>query len=184
MGLLLSNLQVYITGVKNVDLFWCFSSEGQTCEAPSSPWCFRRKADDSVYRCEWHSNTTDSRAKYDLFFEWVFQVLWSKCNLQGLIKCQSRLKADLFYPQVWRITVRQKEIYRHRQNFVWDHRREAHSVSKDWHLGGSSHRKHQLHVKQVVCCAQRHRYALLSVTHEHHLFATSPLKSPWMPGLI
>lgn len=166
-------------GVKIVDLFWCFSSEGQTCEAPSSPRCFRRKADDSVYRCEWHSNTTDSRVKYDLFFEWVLQVLWSKCHLQGLIKCQSCHEKLMFYPQT-QIIVRQKEICQHGRYFVWDHWREAHSVSGDWHLGGSSHRERQLYIKQVVCCAQRHRYAPLSMTHKHHLFATNPLKSPVM----
>lgn len=54
--------------------FFSFSvfSKVQTCEeAPSSPRCFRRKAVDSVYRCEWHLNAAASRAKYDLFYQWV-----------------------------------------------------------------------------------------------------------------
>ncbi|KAK2835363.1 hypothetical protein Q5P01_015847 [Channa striata] len=39
------------------------------CEAPSSPQCFRKRADDSVYVCEWRMNTTtQSNATFDIYF--------------------------------------------------------------------------------------------------------------------
>lgn len=42
-------------------------SKGSTCEAPSSPVCFRRGRDKSVYICEWSMNTTESDVTYDFY---------------------------------------------------------------------------------------------------------------------
>lgn len=147
-------------------MFWYFSSEVQTCEAPSSPRCFRRKAADSVYRCEWHMKTTDSRAKYDLFYEWVFQMSLVKMQPARFQAARSSQKVDLLPPQVLQIKLQQNcHFFQLKTNLGWGHRGEAHSVSRNWHLGGSSHRKCHLHIQQVVGCTQWHRYAAISVTH-------------------
>ncbi|XP_028259602.1 leukemia inhibitory factor receptor [Parambassis ranga] len=42
--------------------------EGSSCEAPSSPWCFRRNVDKSMYLCEWSMNTNESNVTFDLYF--------------------------------------------------------------------------------------------------------------------
>ncbi|XP_026178715.1 interleukin-12 receptor subunit beta-1 [Mastacembelus armatus] len=44
------------------------TSKGSACEAPSSPQCFRRTADVSVYLCEWSTNMTGSNVTFDFFF--------------------------------------------------------------------------------------------------------------------
>ncbi|XP_074523976.1 uncharacterized protein il12rb1 [Halichoeres trimaculatus] len=43
-------------------------SRGSTCEAPSSPECFRRGINMSMYMCEWSMNTTERDIKYDIYF--------------------------------------------------------------------------------------------------------------------
>ncbi|XP_029904679.1 uncharacterized protein il12rb1 [Myripristis murdjan] len=43
-------------------------SKGSACEAPSSPQCFRRHSDETVYRCEWSMNTSAIDVTYDLHF--------------------------------------------------------------------------------------------------------------------
>lgn len=43
--------------------------KGSACEPPSSPQCFKRKTDDTIYRCEWSMNTTESDVKFDLYFD-------------------------------------------------------------------------------------------------------------------
>lgn len=43
--------------------------KGSACEAPLSPQCFRKNADDSVYRCEWSMNTTESDVTFILNFK-------------------------------------------------------------------------------------------------------------------
>ncbi|KAI3368646.1 hypothetical protein L3Q82_025652, partial [Scortum barcoo] len=37
------------------------------CEAPSSPQCFRRTSDESMYICEWSINTTESNVTFELY---------------------------------------------------------------------------------------------------------------------
>ncbi|XP_041646340.1 interleukin-12 receptor subunit beta-2 isoform X2 [Cheilinus undulatus] len=44
-------------------------SKGSTCEAPSSPECFRRSSDRTVYTCEWSMNTNESGVEYDFYFD-------------------------------------------------------------------------------------------------------------------
>ncbi|KAF3690768.1 Interleukin-12 receptor subunit beta-1 [Channa argus] len=41
---------------------------GSACDAPSSPQCFRKNADDSVYMCEWSMNTTEGNVTFDIYF--------------------------------------------------------------------------------------------------------------------
>ncbi|KAM9358382.1 interleukin-12 receptor subunit beta-2 [Symphorus nematophorus] len=41
---------------------------GSTCEAPSSPQCFRRKTDENIYMCEWSMNTTKSDVMFDFYY--------------------------------------------------------------------------------------------------------------------
>ncbi|KAM8744687.1 uncharacterized protein il12rb1 isoform 2-T2 [Acanthopagrus schlegelii] len=47
------------------------ASRGSTCEAPSSPQCFRRSSAEIMYVCEWTMNTTESDVSYDLHIEEV-----------------------------------------------------------------------------------------------------------------
>ncbi|XP_034385768.1 interleukin-12 receptor subunit beta-1 [Cyclopterus lumpus] len=51
-----------------VFMFLIIVSKGSACEAPSSPECFRRKADESVYICEWSMNSTESNVTFDVYF--------------------------------------------------------------------------------------------------------------------
>uniref|UniRef100_UPI0037E731E1 oncostatin-M-specific receptor subunit beta n=1 Tax=Semicossyphus pulcher TaxID=241346 RepID=UPI0037E731E1 len=44
-------------------------SKGLTCEAPSSPECFRRDANKSMYECQWSMNTTESDVTFDFYFD-------------------------------------------------------------------------------------------------------------------
>ncbi|XP_070816930.1 leukemia inhibitory factor receptor [Chaetodon trifascialis] len=61
-----------------------------TCEAPSSPQCFRRRADESVYLCEWSMNTTESDVMFDLYFNKTkfgsIKKTWSLFNEEQLIR--------------------------------------------------------------------------------------------------
>ncbi|XP_037554060.1 uncharacterized protein il12rb1 [Nematolebias whitei] len=43
-------------------------SKGLACEAPSSPQCFRRNEEESVYICEWGFHTIKSDVMFDLYF--------------------------------------------------------------------------------------------------------------------
>ncbi|XP_005454041.1 interleukin-12 receptor subunit beta-1 [Oreochromis niloticus] len=49
-------------------MFLMTLSKGFACEAPSSPQCFRRKAEATVYTCEWSLNTTQSDVTFELYF--------------------------------------------------------------------------------------------------------------------
>nr|XP_043899250.1 interleukin-12 receptor subunit beta-2 isoform X3 [Solea senegalensis] len=49
-------------------MFLTTASKGSTCEAPSSPECFRRNASETVYTCEWSTSTTNSNVTFDLYF--------------------------------------------------------------------------------------------------------------------
>ncbi|KAM7011898.1 interleukin-12 receptor subunit beta-2 [Tautogolabrus adspersus] len=42
-------------------------SKGSPCEAPSSPECFRRGANKSMYTCEWSMNKTESDVTFDFY---------------------------------------------------------------------------------------------------------------------
>ncbi|XP_040896441.1 uncharacterized protein il12rb1 isoform X3 [Toxotes jaculatrix] len=58
-----SSLHVYVMFV-----FLTTVSMGSACEAPSAPECFRRRADDTVYKCEWSMNTIEKDVTFDLYF--------------------------------------------------------------------------------------------------------------------
>ncbi|XP_042368332.1 interleukin-12 receptor subunit beta-2 [Plectropomus leopardus] len=81
-----SSLHEYIV----VFMFLTAVSRGSACEAPSSPECFRRNADESVYRCEWSINTTESDVTFDLYFNKTkfrnIKENWSEFNEEQLIK--------------------------------------------------------------------------------------------------
>ncbi|KAE8294044.1 hypothetical protein D5F01_LYC06988 [Larimichthys crocea] len=62
-GATATRLQVYWSSVSRRKV-----SKGSACEAPSSPQCFRRKADESIYICEWTMSRTGSDVTFDLFF--------------------------------------------------------------------------------------------------------------------
>ncbi|KAM6922075.1 uncharacterized protein il12rb1 [Xenentodon cancila] len=49
-------------------MFFKAISKGSACEAPSTPVCFRRNEDESVYTCEWSFNTAESNVTFDLYF--------------------------------------------------------------------------------------------------------------------
>ncbi|XP_061681467.1 leukemia inhibitory factor receptor [Syngnathoides biaculeatus] len=49
-------------------IFLTTSSKGSECEPPSSPQCFRRNNEATVYDCEWHMNTTQRDVTFDLHF--------------------------------------------------------------------------------------------------------------------
>ncbi|XP_022593671.1 interleukin-12 receptor subunit beta-1 isoform X2 [Seriola dumerili] len=49
-------------------IFLTTVSKGSACEAPSSPECFRKNSEQSVYMCEWSMNTTESDVIFDLYF--------------------------------------------------------------------------------------------------------------------
>ncbi|XP_053178968.1 interleukin-6 receptor subunit beta [Scomber japonicus] len=53
-------------GYTAIFMFLTTISKGSTCEAPSSPQCFRRYAEDNVYLCEWSMNMTESNVTFDL----------------------------------------------------------------------------------------------------------------------
>eukprot|EP00064_Thunnus_orientalis_P014682 superscaffoldBa00002585_g14729 len=70
-------------------MFLTTVSKGSTCEAPSSPQCFRRNADESVYMCEWSMNMTESDVTFDLYFnETKFNIkkTWHEIPEEQLIK--------------------------------------------------------------------------------------------------
>ncbi|KAF7656313.1 hypothetical protein LDENG_00043750 [Lucifuga dentata] len=48
-------------------------SKGLSCEAPSSPQCFRRNSKEDIYTCEWSMNATESDMKYDVYFNGKIQ---------------------------------------------------------------------------------------------------------------
>ncbi|XP_049444769.1 uncharacterized protein il12rb1 isoform X1 [Epinephelus fuscoguttatus] len=81
-----SSLHEYIV----LFMFLTAVSKGSACEAPSSPECFRRTADESIYRCEWSMNTTDSDVTYDIYFDKLkfrnIRENWSNFNEERLIK--------------------------------------------------------------------------------------------------
>ncbi|XP_073332158.1 interleukin-6 receptor subunit beta isoform X2 [Pagrus major] len=52
-----------------VFMFLVTLSTGSTCEAPSSPQCFRTSSATIMYLCEWMMNTTESDVSYDLYIE-------------------------------------------------------------------------------------------------------------------
>ncbi|XP_054646912.1 oncostatin-M-specific receptor subunit beta isoform X2 [Dunckerocampus dactyliophorus] len=52
-------------------------NQGSACDAPSSPQCFRRNKEESVYKCEWHQNTTEGDATFDLRFSFCDKPLGS-----------------------------------------------------------------------------------------------------------
>uniref|UniRef100_A0A669BEM8 Interleukin-12 receptor subunit beta-1 n=1 Tax=Oreochromis niloticus TaxID=8128 RepID=A0A669BEM8_ORENI len=60
---------------------------GFACEAPSSPQCFRRKAEATVYTCEWSLNTTQS----DVTFELYFNVLGACSDLNVMIWVEAHI---------------------------------------------------------------------------------------------
>ncbi|XP_057697635.1 interleukin-6 receptor subunit beta [Corythoichthys intestinalis] len=47
-------------------MFPTTSSKALECVGPSSPQCFRRNKEMSVYNCEWHMNTKEKNVTYDL----------------------------------------------------------------------------------------------------------------------
>ncbi|XP_061539096.1 interleukin-12 receptor subunit beta-1 [Phycodurus eques] len=49
-------------------IFPTTSSKGSECEAPSSPQCFRRNNEETIYECEWQMNTTQRNVTFDLHF--------------------------------------------------------------------------------------------------------------------
>ncbi|XP_031163124.1 interleukin-12 receptor subunit beta-1 isoform X2 [Sander lucioperca] len=73
-----------------VFIFLTAVSKGSACEAPSSPECFRRKANESVYMCEWSMNTTESDVTFDLNFNKTkirnIKQTWSQVNEEQLIQ--------------------------------------------------------------------------------------------------
>ncbi|XP_042273843.1 interleukin-12 receptor subunit beta-2 [Thunnus maccoyii] len=78
-----------IYGYVAVFMFLTTVSKGSTCEAPSSPQCFRRNADESVYMCEWSMNMTESDVTFDLYFnETKFNIkkTWHEIPEEQLIK--------------------------------------------------------------------------------------------------
>ncbi|XP_070765728.1 interleukin-31 receptor subunit alpha [Enoplosus armatus] len=50
-------------------MFLTTVSKGSTCEAPSSPQCFRRNTDEPIYTCEWSMNTNESDVTFDLYYD-------------------------------------------------------------------------------------------------------------------
>ncbi|XP_063747203.1 uncharacterized protein LOC134869481 isoform X2 [Eleginops maclovinus] len=66
-------------------------SKGSACEAPSNPECFRRTADESVYRCEWSmKNTTERDVTFHFYIQKVkvriINTTWFKINEKQLLK--------------------------------------------------------------------------------------------------
>ncbi|CAK6972127.1 interleukin-6 receptor subunit beta [Scomber scombrus] len=53
-------------GYTAIFMFLTTIRKGSTCEAPSSPQCFKRYAKDSVYLCEWSMNMTESNVTFEL----------------------------------------------------------------------------------------------------------------------
>ncbi|TDH08741.1 hypothetical protein EPR50_G00100410 [Perca flavescens] len=84
-----SSLHKYIV----VFIFLTAASKGSACEAPSSPECFRRKADETVYLCEWSMNTTESDVTFVLYIDKEkirnIKQTWSQVNEEKLIKNRS-----------------------------------------------------------------------------------------------
>ncbi|XP_047443768.1 interleukin-12 receptor subunit beta-1 [Mugil cephalus] len=60
------------------------------CNAPSSPWCFRRNATENVYICEWSMNSDESNVMFDLYYNetklGTTNKTWCKCNEELLIQ--------------------------------------------------------------------------------------------------
>ncbi|KAM7388002.1 hypothetical protein PAMP_024206 [Pampus punctatissimus] len=71
-------------------MFLTTVSTGGTCEAPSSPQCFRRNADESVYICEWSMNTSQGDVTFDFYFDKAkfgsTNKTWSQYTEEQLIK--------------------------------------------------------------------------------------------------
>ncbi|XP_008277613.1 leukemia inhibitory factor receptor [Stegastes partitus] len=71
-------------------MFLTAISNGSACEVPSSPQCFRRTADESVYTCEWSLNTNESDVTFDLYIDGAkfgnFKRNWTKILEEELIQ--------------------------------------------------------------------------------------------------
>ncbi|XP_017268887.1 interleukin-12 receptor subunit beta-1 isoform X2 [Kryptolebias marmoratus] len=57
-------------------------SKGLACEAPSSPQCFRRNEEESVYICEWGFDTNESDVTFDLYFHDIIGSVSKFMNLK------------------------------------------------------------------------------------------------------
>ncbi|XP_051232469.1 leukemia inhibitory factor receptor isoform X4 [Dicentrarchus labrax] len=82
-----------LCGFVVVFMFLTTVSKGLACEAPSSPQCFKRKAEEAFYICEWSMNTTESDVTFDLyFFDENFgstNTTWYEIHEDRLIKTRS-----------------------------------------------------------------------------------------------
>ncbi|XP_045905644.1 interleukin-6 receptor subunit beta isoform X2 [Micropterus dolomieu] len=71
-------------------MFLTTISKGSACEAPSSPQCFRRNTEESMYRCEWSMNMTERDVTFDLYFDGRkfggIKETWSCINEEQLIQ--------------------------------------------------------------------------------------------------
>ncbi|XP_032382542.1 uncharacterized protein il12rb1 isoform X2 [Etheostoma spectabile] len=75
-----------------VFMFLTAVSKGSACEALSSPECFRRTANETVYMCEWSMNTTESNVTFDVYigkekFRNIKQT-WSHFTEERVIQCR------------------------------------------------------------------------------------------------
>ncbi|XP_059196387.1 interleukin-12 receptor subunit beta-1 [Centropristis striata] len=68
-------------------VFMFLTTVSKACEAPSSPECFRRNADESVYVCEWSMNTTESDVRFDLYF--------NKTKFRNIKETSSQINEEL-----------------------------------------------------------------------------------------
>ncbi|KAM8875142.1 uncharacterized protein il12rb1 isoform 2-T2 [Spinachia spinachia] len=81
-----SSLHEYIIGL----MFLITISKGSACEPPSSPECFRRVIDGSIFICEWSMRTTDPNVTF------YFHIGKKKCRTPNKTLFLTREEISIF----------------------------------------------------------------------------------------
>ncbi|TKS74379.1 Leukemia inhibitory factor receptor [Collichthys lucidus] len=148
-----------------VFLFFTSVSKGSACEAPSSPQCFRRKADESIYICEWTMNRTGSDVTFDLYFNQSSTYSSNEKKFGGFKETSAQIIEEV--------------LIKHRPIVIWVVARVGKSSCTSARRSVELRQTDHLTVVNLL----KDTAYRVQIRHRSHL-ARNPLWSDWSPVVI